>query len=101
MSQLVMRSFDVADKGEVKEGEDPPPGRKDTRPPPPALQQRRVKGREGERKRVGVGRKQLHSNDTGHEGLNTAECRDLPSHTQMNKGHDSPVRIVNLERLNL
>lgn len=70
VSQLVMRSFDVSDKGEVNKGEGPL-GRRGERTPSHHhhhLLQKRGK-RNKDEKSVGGGRKQLRINQTGHKGF--------------------------------
>ena len=64
LSQLVMRSFDVSDKGEVNKGEGPL-GRRGERTPD-HHQQRRGKANK-EEKSVGRGRKQHYSIRTGRK----------------------------------
>lgn len=73
MSQLVMRTFDVADKGELNKGEGPL-GRRGERTPDHHHRHGEEKGKK-EEKGVGGGRKWLHSNETGHKGflLETAD----------------------------
>lgn len=68
VSQLVMRSFDVSDKGEVNKREGPL-GRRGERTPDHHHQQQQQRSGKGNKwyKSVGGGRKQLHPTQTGQK----------------------------------
>lgn len=57
MSELVMRSFDVADKGEVNEEEDPPGRRGERTPDHCHHSHSRGEEKEGKEEKCGRGRK--------------------------------------------